>query len=561
MLKNNKSICMKQGAIFDISEEIDMGYKFSDLVDITKLRFLMEAFYDVTGIASTVIEADGNIVIAVGWRDICQKFHRIHPITKQQCQKSDNYIYKHLGRRNSYICYECANGLIDAAAPIVIDGKHVATVFHGQFFFEEPEIKRFTAQAHRYGFDVKEYLAALSMVPIISQDRLDSIMKYFLQLAEMLAELGLAQLRQLEQEEKRSHASDLQVFRIFNSTPNIAIQGHDLCGRLTFWNSAAEELYGFTCEEVMGRRIDETIMNTETAANFLRIIREIDETDHLYGPVEWTVRDKQGQEKIVYSTVFPVRLQRGKEFICMDVDITDQKLLEREIARLDRLNLVGEMAASIGHEVRNPMTTVRGYLQILADKQCFGHYADRFTVMIEELDRMDQIISEFLSLAKNKHIDKQQKNLNQIIEVMTPLIYADAVKNNIFLDIILDKIPDLHLDEKEMRQLLLNLVRNALEATPSGGRIKINTFCKQNEVVLVVQDSGGGIPKEVRDKIGTPFFTTKPEGTGLGLAICFSIATRHNAKILIESDSFGTAFSIRFMVPDTATIEKAHLKM
>ena len=120
------------------------------------------------------------------------------------------------------------------------------------------------------------------------------------------------------------------------------------------------------------------------------------------------------------------------------------------------------------------------------------------------------------------------------------------MKNDTLLKVNFGDIPDLPLDEKEIRQLLFNLVRNALEAMPTGGTIDIRTFNENNAVILAIQDTGSGIPQEIIEKIGRPFFTTKEQGTGLGLAICFSIATRHNAKISIESGSFGTTFLIRF---------------
>lgn len=532
-----------------------MEYKFSDLVDIPKLQSLMAAFSHATGIAISILEPDGRILIAKGWQEICTKFHRIHRHTNALCHESDNYIRKHLGKGHSYIWYECANGLIDAVAPVMIEGEHVATLFSGQFFFDAPDVQRFAAQASRHGFNVDEYLAALAAVPIISQERLDSIMKYFIVQAEMLAEIGLARLKQFARETEKLFASDQQLFKIFNSTPNIAIQGYDLHGRFTFWNRASEELYGFSREESLGKCIDELIVSHETAAKFLSILKELDQTDQVHGPAEWVVKNKQGQEKTISATIFPITLQKGKEFIGMSVDITEQKLLEREMARLDRLDLIGEMAASIGHEIRNPMTTVRGYLQMLGSKPCFAEYEDKLALMIEELDRSDQIITEFLSLAKNKPVHKKPQNLNRIIEAINPLIYADAVKNNTLVRLSFGDTPDLPLDEKEIRQLLFNLVRNALEAMPSGGTIDIRTFTENGEVILAIQDTGNGIPKEIIEKIGTPFFTTKEQGTGLGLAICFSIATRHNAKISIESTPFGTTFLIHFSLPEAPSPE------
>jgi PAS domain S-box-containing protein len=227
-------------------------------------------------------------------------------------------------------------------------------------------------------------------------------------------------------------------------------------------------------------------------------------------------------------------------------DITERKHWETEMARFDRLNLVGEMAASIAHEVRNPMTTVRGFLQMLEQKSECSTYKSYFDIMVEELDRANSIITEFLSLAKNRVIELTPKNLNAIIKSIVPLLQADALVNNKCIYIELEEIPDLLLDEKEIRQLLFNIARNGLEAMPPGGTLTIHTFSENNEIVLALQDQGSGIPQEILEKLGTPFFTTKETGTGLGLAVCYSIASRHNAVIRLETGSTGTTFYVRF---------------
>lgn len=233
-------------------------------------------------------------------------------------------------------------------------------------------------------------------------------------------------------------------------------------------------------------------------------------------------------------------------------DITDRKHMEKEMARLDRLNLVGEMAASIGHEVRNPMTTVRGFLQMLSRKREVAKFADIFGLMMEEIDRANSIITEFLSLAKNKAIDLKRTNLNTVIRAVFPLIQADALRmgNNIVAD--LGIIPDSMLDEKEIRQCILNFVRNGLEAMPSGGTVTIRTCVQDDKVVLAVKDEGCGIPAEILDKLGTPFLTTKECGTGLGLPVCYSIAERHKAEITPKTGPKGTTFFMRFETIDKA---------
>jgi signal transduction histidine kinase len=212
--------------------------------------------------------------------------------------------------------------------------------------------------------------------------------------------------------------------------------------------------------------------------------------------------------------------------------------------RIDRLNLVGEMAASIGHEIRNPMTSVRGFLQMFEDK--YTEDKEYLNLMIEELDRANIIIAEFLSLARNKIVEVKSTNLNTIIIIILPLLQANAMVQEKSITIETEDIPDLLLDGKEIRQLIYNLVRNGLESMPPGGNVTIRTFMEDGNVVLSIQDQGHGIDCEILERLGTPFFTTKEQGTGLGLAVCYGIAARHNAKIDIESSSTGTTFYVRF---------------
>lgn len=227
-------------------------------------------------------------------------------------------------------------------------------------------------------------------------------------------------------------------------------------------------------------------------------------------------------------------------------EITKQKAMEKEISRLDRLNLIGQMAAGIAHEVRNPMTNVRGYLQLLGSKEEFSKYNRQFTLMIDELDRANSIITEYLSVTRDKIIALQMQNLNKMVENILPLIQSGATISDKYIYLELEEVSEIPLDEKEIRQLIFNLVQNGLQAMSSGGTMKIRTFIDKEEIVLAVQNDGEGITQEVLEKIGTPFFTTKENGTGLGLAVCYCIAARHNAKINIETGVEGTTFFVRF---------------
>jgi signal transduction histidine kinase len=230
-------------------------------------------------------------------------------------------------------------------------------------------------------------------------------------------------------------------------------------------------------------------------------------------------------------------------------DITTRKSLEQDLSRLDRLNAIGQMAASVAHEIRNPMTTVRGYLQFFSNKNEFSNYKKQFTLLIDELDRTNQIIKEYLSLSQHRSIELESMQINEIIEALYPLINADAVATNKEVKLNLKPTSNLYLDQKEIRQLILNLVRNGLEAMKPGSYITIHTYNEGHEVVLGIQDNGPGIPSDILEHIGKPFMTTKDTGTGLGLAICYRIANRHQAKITVDSSTSGTTFLIRFKIP------------
>lgn len=229
------------------------------------------------------------------------------------------------------------------------------------------------------------------------------------------------------------------------------------------------------------------------------------------------------------------------------------------MARLDRLNIVGEMAAGIGHEIRNPLTTVRGYLQMFQRKTDFTRYQDQIGTMIEELDRANYIITEFLSLAKNKVVKLTPGNLSNSLHALFPLMQADAFRHNHKLEMEICDTPNILFDEKELRQLLLNLVRNAFEAMQPGGTVTIKNYFENEKVVLAVHGTGTGIPKEVLANLGTPFVTTKETGTGLGLALCYRIAARHSAEVDIKSSTKGTSVFVNFRCNDLNSLERTIL--
>lgn len=642
-----------------------MEYRFSDLVDIRQLQELMLPFNKVSGIPFAIQDAGGNFLGSISWQEICSKFHRAHPRSESNCRESDTYISSHL-HDGPFVRYQCLNGLMDYVTPIIVEGRHLATLFMGQFLHEPPDEEFFRRQAREFGFDESAYIETLRKVPIIPKERADLIMLFFSQFAQFLALMGLERKRRLEavdqalkkQEERLRlvleesydgfYDWDIETGEVYysprwiemtnlspeNMEPDIRaweklVHPDDkpsvmklLCEHMTGHTARFESEYrlltGFgewkwvlsrgkvverdengrpirmagTLLDITERKQAKEALEAERL-RFFSVLEKMPVSVSLIDPVYTIVfankkiRDSMGEQKgrkcyEVYhgleapceecivpellATDTPGEIERYvingeirrnyyypfKEIdgsllvMVLGFNIDDKKRLEKEMARLDRLNLVGEMAAGIGHEIRNPMTTVRGFLQMLGEKDECARYKDYFELMIEELDRANSIISEFLSMAKNKAVEFKKQDLNHTVGVILPLISADALVTDHNIEVELGDIPLLLLDEKEVRQLILNLVRNGLEAMSPGGTLVIKTFADDDEVVLAVADQGGGIGPEVLEKIGTPFLTTKENGTGLGLAVCYSIAARHKARITVDTGPAGTTFYVWF---------------
>ena len=234
-------------------------------------------------------------------------------------------------------------------------------------------------------------------------------------------------------------------------------------------------------------------------------------------------------------------------------DITELTRQQLEFARLERLNLIGQLAAGISHEIRNPLTTVKGFLQLFGTKSKYEQDKECMDLMVSEIDRANEIITNFLSLAKTNLDDIKPNNINEVIHKVFPMLQADAFNNNKEVIVDLSILPDIMINENEIKQLILNLVRNGLEVSAEYGKVIISTYLQEDRVVLAIKDHGTGIPQEIQEKIGTPFFTTKESGTGLGLAISMGIAQRHKANFEFKTGNEGTIFYAIF--PTSTNLE------
>jgi PAS domain S-box-containing protein len=228
-------------------------------------------------------------------------------------------------------------------------------------------------------------------------------------------------------------------------------------------------------------------------------------------------------------------------------DISEAEKTKQEMARLEGLNAIGETAGSVAHELRNPACTIRGFVELL-QRKCREDQKEYYGIILEELDRMNGIIEDFLSLTRNRLIDKMPLDINEVLRSLYPLILSDALKNGIELEYNLcDKAEALELNSREIRQLVLNLARNGIDAMSPRGTLRISTEKVMSGINLVIQDTGTGIQPELLNKIFEPFYTSKKNGTGLGLAVCRNIVKGHAGAIKVESEvDKGTTFTMFF---------------
>jgi two-component system, sporulation sensor kinase A len=215
------------------------------------------------------------------------------------------------------------------------------------------------------------------------------------------------------------------------------------------------------------------------------------------------------------------------------------------LQKTEKLTIVGQLAAGIAHEIRNPLTAIKGFTQLLSN---MGH-RDYTDVILTELDRIDKIVSDLLVLAKPQISNLEEINLVELIDRVVTLLKTQAIMYNIDIisDISLKDCPMIEAEADQIKQVLINLIKNAIEAMPDGGVVTIEAEgSSEDHVVIRVIDEGIGIPRELISRLGEPFFSTKEKGTGLGLMICQRIIKNHKGSLEIDSEvNKGTTFTIR----------------
>lgn len=327
----------------------------------------------------------------------------------------------------------------------------------------------------------------------------------------------------------------------------------DHFGRIIYFNQAAEKITGFQEGKIKGQNCLEVFAERmpEFSAKLLSVIKANTHEQRC----EVTITDANGKEiPIGISTSLLETESSGiRGVIGIFQDLTEAKKFEEKMRDADRLAAVGELSASIAHEIRNPLASISGSVQILKQElELEGENQRLMNLIIKEASRLSNILNDFLTYARVKEPNFGKVELNRLISDVVEIArthpsHAENTKLSVDAD---DTTIYVSGDEEQIKQVLINLVVNAQEAVdPSSGKIAIEVdsspFGQADQIKIVISDNGPGIQHGAGDKIFTPFFSTKKEGTGLGLAIVKRLVENMGGCILFESSSHGgTIFTI-----------------
>jgi signal transduction histidine kinase/CheY-like chemotaxis protein len=438
-------------------------YAFTEIFDIPMLTRLCERFTALQGTVIALLDLTGRVHIATGWKDICTRFHRVCPATAARCTESDTVLAGRLGEGRRFNLYECQNGLVDVAVPVMVDGEHVGNFFTGQFLLRPPDVARFRAQAHAFGFAEQPYLAALAQVPVTSEEETRRTVEFLVELTQFVGELGVARLRTLRVQEQARRSLEDQV---------------------------------------------------AARTRELRAAKEAAEVAN--------------QAKSLFL-------------------------------------------ANMSHELRTPLSAILGFAQILGRDEGFPESQRRNLTTIHRAgEHLLSMINDVLDMSKveagRMQLDPAAFDLRQLLEDLTVMmeVRADAKGLRFLMEMAPGLPTHVVCDPGKLRQILINLLGNAIKFTAEGGAVLRASAERDGGdrlwLVIEVEDSGRGILPEKIESIFDPFVQacSSPEerGTGLGLAISRRLARLMGGDIGVASrPGQGSTFTVRLPVTAAAPEE------
>ncbi|MEI7450564.1 MAG: response regulator [Desulfomonile sp.] len=540
-----------------------------DLLNVEDLQTLLAHFCDAVGVASAIIDLKGKILVFANFCRACTDFHRVGKVSSQRCVESDTILGSSLQEGQDFTIYRCKNGMTDAASPVIIDGKHWANVFIGQFYMEEPDLDFFRRQAQEHGFDEDDYLAAIKEVPMLDEAKLPSILGFLSGFAKMVGSLSLDRIRALQatedirrraEELRRSQAAALSLAedaemarseiaryrdhleqlvkdrteelrvseertRLLLESAGEGIIGVSLDGKMTFVNPAACRMLGYSPDEFEGKELHILIHYAhEDGSSYPQEDCPMHKSIsggtacHIDSEVLWR---KDGTSFPVAYSSNPVHKDGSLVGSVITFrDVTDRKQADEQVRRAKEIaeeatKAKSDFLANMSHEIRTPMNAVIGMAHLALQTELTPKQADYLTKIQRSAHSLLGIINDILDFSKIEagklEMESVDFSLDEVLDNVSTVVGVKVHEKE--LEFLMDTPQDVPLalvgDPLRLGQVLINLCNNAVKFTEQG-EIVISTKLleKQDEWVMLqfsVRDTGVGLTQEQKGKLFQAF--------------------------------------------------------
>lgn len=343
---------------------------------------------------------------------------------------------------------------------------------------------------------------------------------------------------------ERDYLASEQQYQLISENISDVISEIDVKGVIKYISPSVGVALGYSPEEMIGTRMFDYI-HPEDQVNLKVLYKNLERTKQA-SVFRCRLKNKNCEYLWFESKGKLFYRQEEQRLIVDSIDITEQVEAEKLLRQSEKLALIGELSAGVVHEIKNPLTSIKGFLQLM--KAGTIKTNDYISILNTEVERIEQIANDLLGFAKPKE-DMKELDMNNIVKDVVFLLKPQAKNKNINLRCnSLNDSAIVFGDKTQLKQVLVNLVKNAIEASADNQKVEIDCFRDKGKVIVQVKDNGCGIPKEYLDKVGESFFTTKEKGTGLGLMVTQKIITNHKGNISIQSEvDKGTIFTIELL--------------
>ncbi|EHL6279144.1 two-component system sensor histidine kinase AtoS [Escherichia coli] len=318
----------------------------------------------------------------------------------------------------------------------------------------------------------------------------------------------------------------------------------DRQGDVTTMNPAAEVITGYQRHELVGQPYSMLFDNTQFYSPVLDTLEH--GTEHVALEISFPGRDRTIELSVTTSRIHNTHGEMIGALVIFS-DLTARKETQRRMAQAERLATLGELMAGVAHEVRNPLTAIRGYVQILRQQTRDPIHQEYLSIVLKEIDSINKVIQQLLEFSRPRHSQWQQVSLNALVEETLVLVQTAGVQARVdFISELDNELSPINADRELLKQVLLNILINAVQAISARGKIRIRTWqYSDSQQAISIEDNGSGIDLSLQKKIFDPFFTTKASGTGLGLALSQRIINAHQGDIRVASlPGYGATFTL-----------------